>query len=47
MTTLTLNPKAQFLLGAALDVLHFESREWLNNIAFWKYEVQFFDHLLK
>ena len=41
------NPKEQFLLGAGLDVLHFESKEWLNNIAFWKDEVRFFDNLLK
>ena len=41
------NPKMQFLLGAGLDVLHFESIEWLNSIAFWKHEVKFFDNLLK
>jgi len=47
MKTLILNPKEQFLLGAGLDVLHFESREWLNTIAFWKDEVNFFENLLK
>jgi gas vesicle protein len=47
MKTLILNPKEQFLLGAGLDVLHFESREWLNTIAFWKDEVNFFNDLLK
>jgi hypothetical protein len=47
MKTLILNPKEQFLLGAGLDVLHFESREWLNTIAFWKDEVKFFGDLLK
>ncbi len=47
MNTITSNPKQQFLLGAGLDVLHFESREWLDTIAFWKDEVKFFDHLLK
>ncbi len=41
------NPKVQFLLGAGLDVLHFESGEWLETIAFWKDEVKFFDNLLK
>jgi hypothetical protein len=41
------NPKTHYLLGAGLDVLHFESREWLETIAFWKDEVKFFDHLLK
>jgi hypothetical protein len=47
MKTTTANPKAQFLLGAGLDVLHFESREWLDTIAFWKDELKFFDLLLK
>ena len=47
MKTLISNPKEQFLLGAGLDVLHFESREWLSAIAFWKDEVKFFDNLLK
>lgn len=47
MKSATANPKAQFLLGAGLDVLHFESREWLDTIAFWKDELKFFDLLLK
>ncbi|QNK77114.1 hypothetical protein H7F37_13500 [Winogradskyella sp. PAMC22761] len=47
MNTLISNPKEQFLLGAGLDVLHFESREWLNTIDFWKDEVRFFEDLLK
>ncbi|MDB9720465.1 hypothetical protein OAA67_01180 [Winogradskyella sp.] len=47
MKTLILNPKEQFLLGAGLDVLHFESKEWLNTTAFWKDEVNFFGDLLK
>ena len=47
MDTLISNPKEQFLLGAGLDVLHFESREWLNTIDFWKDEVRFFEDLLK
>ena len=34
--TLISNPKAKFLLGAGLDVLHQESREWLDTISFWK-----------
>ncbi len=42
-----LNPKANLLLGAGLDVLHFESREWVAKIDFWKDEVQFFEKLLK
>ncbi|MDB9720967.1 hypothetical protein OAA67_03725 [Winogradskyella sp.] len=47
MATLILNPKAQFLLGASLEVLHFESKEWLSAIAFWKDEIKFFDTLIK
>jgi hypothetical protein len=41
------NPKTHYLLGAGLDVLHFESKEWLETIALWKDEVKFFDNLLK
>ncbi|MCX2763910.1 hypothetical protein [Aquimarina muelleri] len=47
MNKTLLNPKTQLLLGAGLDVLHFESEEWLDTIAFWKDEVTFFDNLLK
>lgn len=47
MSTKFLNPKATVLLGAGLNVLHFESQEWLHTIAFWKDEIKFFDHLLK
>lgn len=47
MTTAISNPKTKYLLGAGLDVLHYESKEWLNTIAFWKDEVKFFDNLLK
>ena len=47
MNTITSNPKTQYLLGAGLDVLHFESREWLDTIDFWKDEIRFFNDLLK
>ena len=47
MKTKTINPKAELLLGAGLDVLHFESEEWLSNIAFYKYETTFFADLLE
>ena len=47
METKTTNPKAELLLGAGLDVLHFESEEWLSNIAFYKYETTFFADLLE
>lgn len=46
MNTLISNPKAQFLLGAGLDVLHHESTEWLETIAFWEDEMKFFNKLL-
>ena len=47
MNKTTLNPKTTLLLGAGLDVLHFESREWLETINFWQDEIKFFDNLLK
>ena len=47
MKTTILNPKTEFLLGAGLDVLHFESREWMDTVDFWKDEVRFFNDLLK
>lgn len=40
------NPKTKLILGAGLDVLHQESREWLETIAFWKDETKFFANLL-
>lgn len=47
MKTKTINPKTELLLGAGLNVLHFESQEWLETIAFWKDEVRFFEDLLQ
>ncbi|SDL37064.1 hypothetical protein [Kriegella aquimaris] len=47
MKTKTLNPKTELLLGAGLDVLHFESKEWLSNIAFYKDEAKFFADLIE
>ena len=47
MDTTSTNPKTELLLGAGLDVLHFESREWQETIAFWKDEIRFFVNLLK
>ena len=47
MNTTKSNVKTEFLLGAGLDVLHFESMEWLETIAFWKDEIKFFDILLR
>ncbi|QXP58318.1 hypothetical protein [Olleya sp. HaHaR_3_96] len=42
----TINPKHKLLLNAGLDVLHYENKEWLNTIRFWKDEVNFFENLL-
>jgi len=47
MNTTTSNPKTELLLGAGLDVLHFESEEWLSDIAFFKDETRFFADLLE
>ena len=41
------NAKTEFLLGAGLDILHFESKEWLESITFFKDEIKFFDILLR
>lgn len=41
------NVKEKLLLGAGLDVLHFESQEWLDTLDLWKDEVRFFDIFLK
>ena len=46
METTHTNPKTELLLGAGLNVLHFESKEWLENLAFWKDETRFFEELL-
>ena len=45
METLT-SPKSEYLLEAGLDVLHFESREWLSDLKFQKSELDFFLKLL-
>jgi hypothetical protein len=46
METNTKNTKTELLLGTSLEVLHRESREWLEAIAFWKDETIFFADLL-
>jgi hypothetical protein len=46
MNTKESNPKRDLLLGAGLDVLHQESREWLETIGLWKDETKFFANLL-
>ncbi len=47
MKTIASNRKTELLLGAGLDVLHQESREWQETIAFWKDETRFFADLLE
>jgi hypothetical protein len=46
MTAKSSNSEKGILLGSALDVLHKESMEWTNIIAFWKDETKFFTDLL-
>ena len=46
-TTRTTTKSALLLLGASLEMLHQESIEWLDTIAFWKDETKFFANLLK
>ncbi|MGB5667302.1 MAG: hypothetical protein WBM53_10670 [Maribacter sp.] len=46
MKTKTSSPKTELLLGAGLDVLHQESLEWQDTVAFWKDETKFFSYLL-
>ena len=38
----TTNLKNTFLLGASLNILHQESREWMDAVEFWKDETRFF-----
>lgn len=47
MDTESTNPKTDLLLGAGLNLLHQESGEWLDTIAFWKDETRFFADLLQ
>jgi hypothetical protein len=42
----TTNLKNVFLLGASLEILHQESREWMDIVGFWKDETKFFEDLL-
>lgn len=46
MELLTTTPKTTYLLEAGLGVLHAQSNEWLNEIAFWKDESAFFYTLI-
>ncbi|MGZ4034180.1 MAG: hypothetical protein ACXVPU_08330 [Bacteroidia bacterium] len=43
---LLLSPKSAYLLDASLEVLHEQSTDWLNEIAFWRDESAFFYSLI-
>lgn len=40
------NPKTEYLLGASLETLHAESREWLSEVNFWSEEMSCYYKLL-
>ena len=42
---LSKSPKHMYLLDASLEVLQEQSNEWLNEIAFWRDELKFFNSL--
>jgi len=46
MKTKSRDPKKELLLGAGLDILHQESIEWQETIAFWRDEAKFFNNIL-
>ena len=46
MRLLIENPKASFLLEAGLNILHQESHEWVETIAFWRDEMSFLKKLM-
>lgn len=41
-----ISPKTDYLLEAGLNVLHFESREWISELEFMKRELDFFMKLM-
>lgn len=47
MNTKKLVARSDFLLPQSLEDFHFQSREWLETLAFWKDEIRFFQILLK
>lgn len=40
------SPKSVYLLNAGIEVLHAQSNEWLNEIAFWRDETAFYYTLI-
>ncbi len=47
MTTKKLASSTDYLLPQSLEGLHYESRKWLETIAFWKDETRFFASILE
>lgn len=47
MSTKKLAASTDYLLPRSLEGLHYESRSWLETIAFWKDETRFFGEMLK
>lgn len=47
MSTKRLTSTSDYLLPRSLEGLHYESRMWLETIAFWKDETRFFANLLE
>ena len=47
MNTKKLAATSDYLLPQSLEGLHYESRMWLETIAFWKDETRFFASMLK
>ena len=47
MSTKKLAATSDYLLPQSLEGLHYESRMWLETIAFWKDETRFFASMLK
>ncbi len=41
-----MNPKEKYLLEAGLDILHFESKEWIAEVRFYLDELRFFNDLI-
>jgi hypothetical protein len=46
MSTKKLASSTDYLLPQSLEGLHYESRRWLETIAFWKDETRFFGEML-
>ncbi len=41
-----MNIKAQYLLEASLETLHFETKEWIGEVRFWSDELGILDELV-